>query len=170
MKHLIFRHAERLLDVRDGVFEVLNIGLIRADILRGHDTIEFDAELFVAACKRGTVNVRQNAELIIALQVAKRGRAVRKGRPTADRLTERSRFVRACLDAPQRSKAPQHFFQDLGVERLRRLGLTDGFDRTERFQDCVVGQLFAGLPVHPRPQLRENPAFPVDKRAVAIEG
>ncbi len=162
--------AEGALQVAERILEIAQAGLVGADVLGGEDAVEDDAELLVAAREGGAVDVGEDHQLVVALEVLQRGRAVGEGGPAADRLAELGRLAGARLDAPLVGQPAMHLGQDLRVELARRLGLARRLDRAEGFQEGVVVEVAAAMAVHPRAQLGEDAALPVDQRAVTVEG
>lgn len=61
-------------------------------------------------------------------------------------------------------------FKNLRIKLRRRLGLARGLGGAERFQQRVVVQILAAMSVGPGAQLGQDAAFPIDERAIAIEG
>jgi len=157
-------------EARQHVLEIAPVGLVRTNILRGIDGIEFHAQTPVAAGEAEAIDVGEDHQLVVALEVLQRRRTVGEGGPTADRLAELGRLAGGGRDAPLVGQAAMRLGQDLGIELAGCLGLARGFDRAEALQQGVVVEIAAAMAVDPRAQLGKDAALPVDQGAVAIEG
>ena len=74
-----------LRDPRQQVFEIAQVRLVGADVLGRKDSVELDAELFVAPRERRLVNVGKDEQLVVTFEVVERVGRIGKGRPIADR-------------------------------------------------------------------------------------
>ena len=77
-----------LRDPRQQVFEIAQVRLVGADVLGRKDSVELDAELFVAPRERRLVNVGKDEQLVVTFEVVERVGRIGKGRPIADRGAE----------------------------------------------------------------------------------
>ncbi len=158
-----------VVQLREHVVEVARRRLVGADVLGGVDAVEGDAELFVAGREALVVDVGEDEEPVMLLEVAKRLGRIGEGRPVPDRAAIGHAFAPACGRAPFLREPPIHDREQVAIELRRRLDLLEGLVPRVGFENVVAGKL-AGRPFDERPERLEHPRFPVDQRAVAVEG
>ena len=65
MQDLVLADTQRLLQISKRIVEIADVRLIGADVLRGDDPVELDAEFLVALGEGGSVDVRDDDELVV---------------------------------------------------------------------------------------------------------
>src|SRR3954468_7382055 len=95
------------------ILEIANVGLVRTDVLRRENMIEFNAELAIASGKAQPVDVGQDDQLEVLLEIAKCLDAVGKGRPVANRRPKLRPFDRVRYDAEPLAEARMHLLDQL---------------------------------------------------------
>src|ERR1700689_3239531 len=100
MQDLVLADTQRLIQISKRIVEIADVRLIGADVLRGDDPVELDAEVLVALGEGRSVDVRDDDELVEPLQILQPRGPVVERRPTRDRLTEVHNLVHCRSDAP----------------------------------------------------------------------
>ena len=168
VQDLTLMDPERL-ELGEHVLEIAARGLVRAAVLGRVDRIEFDLKLFVARREALVVDVRQNDQLVVPLQVLKGARGIGERRPFLHRAAIGYAVAPACRNAPFLRQAAINGREQVAIDLRRRLDLLRRFMARMRFQNFVARQ-------RPRRFARQglqgfdHARFPVDQRAVAIEG
>ncbi len=112
------------------VFEVAQIRLVRSDIFRRHHAVEADAELAGRERKAFVIHIREDVELVVALEVAKCGNRIGERLPRTDGRSERHALRPGRRRIPVFAEAFVHDRQNLRVLQRRReallLGLVQG--------------------------------------------
>ena len=168
MQDLMLLNPDRL-ELGEHVLEIPGRGFVGAAVLGGVDGVEIDAELFVAEREALVVDVRQDHEFKVPLQVLKRRGCVGECRPVADRPAVSRAIAPADRNAPFLGEAPINDREQVAIELGRRLDLLRGFMARVRLENFIpferprrlAGQGLQGF---------DHTRFPVDQRAVAIEG
>ena len=157
------------LELRQHIVEIAACRLIRAAVLGRIDRVERYLELLDRGCKTLVVDVRQDDEFVMALEVLKRSDGIGERLPVPDRAAIDETVAPARRNAPFFREAPVDGRQQLTVGLCRRLDLLRGFMPRMRLENGVARELPRRL-ARERLEGLDDPRFPVDERAIAIEG
>ena len=169
---------EALGDVQNGVdghaealerqLEVARIGLVAAGLLGRYDFVELDSQAARREGEQVVIHVGDHRQPIARREDAQGGHGVVEGSPAGDRLRERGSLLGAGREPQLAPELVHHPREDIPV-RAVGARLDGRFEAGEMLQDlrgrkCVAvrGQHALDGP--------QNPALPVDERAVAVEG
>ncbi len=169
VQNLARQNAEIAAHALEHEFEIAQIRLVAADILRGVDRVPLDFETRVAAHVADPVAIGQRRHAVMPPQVGERGRRIGERRPVLDRLAERDRLVVGELDLPFLRERAGDVGEQVAVHAARRFALLAQFELGEQLEHLVALEPDRQL-VEQRRERRVNAALPVDQRAVGIEG
>ena len=105
------------------IVEIAQVGLVRADVLRGEDMVELHSEPPLAAGEAQAVDIGQDDQLEMLLEVGERRGTVGKGRPVADRRTELGRFHLVLGHSEAMAQTAMNAFEQLRISEPRILDL-----------------------------------------------
>jgi hypothetical protein len=157
----------RHLDLRERQLEVALARLVAARLLSRDDPVELHAEATVRHGEQVVVAVGDHGELEALLEARERLGGVRERGPVAHRLPERSHLLGRGSEAVVPADAAQRLSQHLAIGQVLA-GLELGLVPTVGLEQLLVRRLDAMYLQHGS-QRREDPALPVDQRAVAVE-
>src|SRR5450432_2156028 len=124
----------------DHIVEIACRRFIRAHVFGRVDGIETNAQLLVAECEGGVVDVRENDKFVVPLEIDESACRVGEDGPVANGLPVGLALFNASLDTPFFGETLVNDSKEVAVYLPRCIALLFGFMTRMRFQNRVAAE------------------------------